>query len=297
MVYPILSIRADEREDFEQLGSKPKFWFLRDGQKWLFKESRDTAGEDWSEKVAAEICTLLEIPAARVELAESAGHRGSASLSFLGAGEVLLHGNEILAGTIQGYDKTKRFQQCDHTLENILAAVNILFDEPAREAVFCQFASYLVLDALIGNVDRHHENWGLVMRFKPDGQEREVELLPAPTFDHASSLGRERTDAFRQRVLGEGEKGIARYLDRGHGGIYFRPSDPHGPSPLDLVQFAIRHWPEYFTPALKSVSELKLDEIGHILSLVPDDRISPLARDFALLLIQYAASRLGRLIS
>ncbi len=297
MTYTILSIKADEREDFEQLGSKPKFWFVRDGQKWLFKESRTTAGEDWSEKVAAEICTLLHIPAARVELAEFAGRRGSASLSFLAEGQVLLHGNEILAGTVQGYDKEKRFRQCDHTLDNILAALNKLFDPTVREAMFRRFASYLVLDALIGNVDRHHENWGLVMRFKLAGPVRQFELLPAPTFDHASSLGREQTDKSRQRMLEDGDKGMARYLNRGHGGIYFRPTDAHGASPLDLVQFAVRQWPAYFAPALQSVRELKLDDIAHILSLVPDDRISLLARQFAFVLVQYSASRLGRLIS
>jgi hypothetical protein len=44
------------------------------------------------------------------------------------------------------------------------------------------FASYLVLDALIGNTDRHHMNWGVL---DDPGSPRVL----APTFDHASSLG------------------------------------------------------------------------------------------------------------
>lgn len=53
----------------EQMGSKPKFWFRRpeDELPWLFKFSRERTGEDWAEKISAEIADTLQIPAARVE--------------------------------------------------------------------------------------------------------------------------------------------------------------------------------------------------------------------------------------
>jgi hypothetical protein len=34
------------------------------------------------------------------------------------AGEGLIHGNEVLAGMVLGYDRAKTFPQSDHTLEN-----------------------------------------------------------------------------------------------------------------------------------------------------------------------------------
>ncbi|MHB1163969.1 MAG: hypothetical protein ACYC3K_01885 [Candidatus Nanopelagicales bacterium] len=51
------------------------------------------------------------------------------------------------------------------------------------------FAGCLAFDALIGNTDRHHENWAVI---------RTSGLL-APAYDHAASLGfdvpeRRRTD-------------------------------------------------------------------------------------------------------
>jgi hypothetical protein len=55
-----------------------------------------------------------------------------------------------------------------------------------------------MLDALIGNTDRHHENWGLVLQGTSDHQD----LRLAPTFDHASSLGRNETDERREARLG-----------------------------------------------------------------------------------------------
>jgi hypothetical protein len=114
--YPIIQIRAEDVEDAEQMGTKPKFWFRRDRERWLFKEPRGNTGEHWAEKVAAEIGHLLGVPCARVELAEFQGKRGSASLSFAdrSEGKILLHGNELLAAVVTGYEKDKFHKQCDH---------------------------------------------------------------------------------------------------------------------------------------------------------------------------------------
>ena len=74
--YPIYPISA-QPEWIEQMGSKPKFWFRRpdDGQQWLFKFSREGTGEDWAEKIAAEIAGMLDISAPGVELAVFDGRR------------------------------------------------------------------------------------------------------------------------------------------------------------------------------------------------------------------------------
>ena len=62
--YPIIPVAVDEveeRED-EYLGSKKKFWVLRNGEWWLYKQARPNApGEAWSEKIAAEVAGLLGI--------------------------------------------------------------------------------------------------------------------------------------------------------------------------------------------------------------------------------------------
>ena len=117
--YPIISIPLEAREDTEQLGSKPKFWVLLHEQRWLFKEARPNTGEDWAEKAAAEIARSLGIDAAIVELAEFGGKIGCISCNFINveAGEALVHGNEIMAWKVSGYDKAKIFRQSDHTLK------------------------------------------------------------------------------------------------------------------------------------------------------------------------------------
>ena len=236
--FDIVSIPLDAREDTEQLGSKPKFWVLLNGQRWLFKEARPNTGEDWAEKVAAEIAREIGIQAATVELADYAGRAGCISLNFIevAQGEALVHGNEIMAWAVTAYDKNKVFRQSDHTLDNILKAIQGLFDPLHADATFTALAGYLVLDALIGNTDRHHENWGLRLTREASSQKRV--LSAAPSFDHASSLGRELRDERRNELPQAGRVGS--YIAKGTGGIFRNADQRHGENPLRLVQVAAR---------------------------------------------------------
>ncbi len=245
--YPIIAIPAEAREDTEQLGSKPKFWVLLDDKRWLFKEARLNTGEDWAEKVAAEVAKAIGVRAASVELADYAGRRGCISLNFVDvrAGQALVHGNEILALRVLGYDKGKTFRQSDHTLENIEGAIHALVPTNQADDMLTELAGYLVLDALIGNTDRHHENWGLVLQF--EAAPRSLSLHVAPSFDHASSLGRELRDDRRAQLLA-GLR-IGWYVGKGKGGVFRDSADRHGANPLRFVQVAARAYPAFFRPA------------------------------------------------
>ncbi|HEX9199489.1 MAG TPA: HipA domain-containing protein [Acidobacteriaceae bacterium] len=293
MSYPILSVRSEEIVDVEQLGSKPKFWFRQDDQLWLFKEARANTGEDWAEKVAAEIAKLVGMPAARVELAEYEGKRGCASLNFVNvdAGEVLMHGNELLAGQVLGYDKHKRQHQTDHTLQNIESTIRKIFPEDKGVGLLRQLATYATLDALIGNTDRHHENWGLL--FSLELAAKRSSVIVAPSFDHASSLGRELTDAHREEMLRAGR--IGRYIERAHGGIYIESSDRHGANPLDLIRLGCLRFPDYFLNGRERFLGLNLDAVETVISDVPEDRMSKTARQFALEMVRISSDRLRRL--
>lgn len=278
MSYPIVTIPADAREDTEQLGSKPKFWVVLNGERWLFKEARADTGEDWAEKAAAEIAKALVIRAATVELAEYQGRRGSISLNFVDVkgGQALVHGNEILALRVTGYDKGKTFSQADHTLENIESAIRGLFGPNRADAILTELAGYMVLDALIGNTDRHHENWGLLIQVQ--ASPGALALSVAPSYDHASSLGRELRDERRTELLRGGR--IGWYLAKGRGGIFRGPNDPHGENPLRLVQVAARAYPAFFRPALERVASLATHDVRSIVDLLPEQRASEPARRF-----------------
>ena len=235
--YPIIEVPAEPAFDpdrIESMGSKEKFWFRMSGEEdkgpnWLFKYPRPNTGEHWAEKIAAEVAAVLEIPHAEVELATCNDIRGSVTRTFLQGDESMIHGNECISDTVSfyqdldeeipSYDTEKRFKQTRHTLRTILIAIAYYDGNKS------QFAEYVLLDALIGNTDRHHENWAwTVGPFSP-----QTKTL-APTFDHASSLGRELTDERRESFLKEGRVGA--YSERASGGIYWSEGDRNGPAPL-----------------------------------------------------------------
>ena len=155
--YPVFPISRDWVKDQEEMGSKEKVWVNMSADEendWLFKFPRSETGEHWAEKIAEQMCRKLGITHAKVELATLSDKRGSISKSFLGKDDYLIHGNAILNLFHDDYDRTKKRNQKKHTFRNIFEAIEIL------EGATSQFAEYLVLDALIGNTDRHHENWG-----------------------------------------------------------------------------------------------------------------------------------------
>lgn len=279
-------------DDQESRGTRKKFWY-RDRESEptrLFKYPRENTGEHWAEKIAAEVAGLLGIPCSRVELAVYNRTRGTVSDSFVDEGWELVHGNQVLAGTVFRYDPQLRFGQSGHTLENICRAIERTFiGDDAVEKTKRQFAEYVVLDAVIGNTDRHHENWGILRTWGDEG----LMGCLAPSFDHASSLGRELSDEKRNQRLTKNS--IDGYIARGHGGIYWSNSNKRAPSPLELVQLAARGKPDIFLPAISRLEKLDDDSLHEIVNRVPDDWMTPAARKFAVALMRYNIHTMRRL--
>lgn len=294
--YPIVQVRSEEIIGDEGMGSKPKFWFRRDEQRWLFKEARDGTGEDWAEKVVAEVARVAGISAATVELAEFGGRRGCACLSFANPdkAETLIHGNEILAGFVLGYDPKKKFHQSDHTLGNIATAIQRMFPEKShQDSVLAELARYCVLDALVGNTDRHHENWGIVMQAAHMEQAIEMTMQVAPSFDHASSLGRELLDEARSNILAQGR--IGNYARRGHGAIFQNTTDRRGVNPLELIDVGLRSFPDYFLPALQRLKGVPLQGLQNTVADVPLVRMTEVSKSFVKAFMTYTYDVLTKL--
>lgn len=293
--YTILHLHTDSPVLTEQLGSKRKFWFRMNGQdqEWLFKYTREGTGEDWSEKIAAEVAALIKVPAAVVELAEFMGKRGSASRSFVrrNEGYDLVHGDELLGGHVIGYERDKVFRHSDHSIQNIIEAVAKVFpDQTARHAQLCRLAGFIVLDALIGNTDRHHQNWGLLRRKTEAGT---IEQEIAPSFDHASSLGRNESVESLDRKLRD--NAVLTYARKGRGGIFWTSSDPKGANPLDLAERAARKWPAYFQPWLSYLHQLQENDFLSIVSRVPADWMNESQKKFCLTFLNSTCSELKKI--
>jgi hypothetical protein len=59
-MFPVITVPDKAANLYEQLGTKPKFWFSSEGSvDCLFKEVQNNTGEDWSEKIASELSGLI----------------------------------------------------------------------------------------------------------------------------------------------------------------------------------------------------------------------------------------------
>ena len=292
--YPVTEVLQEWFRDGEEMGSKRKFWYVCSGPEeeteWLFKYPQPKTGQHWSEKIAAEVASVLEIPHARVELAVFSEDKGSVTKSFADNGRELVHGNQILEWKVRGYDPGKRFRQSSHTLANIWKVLDDVFVTPEglRDAKV-RMAKYVVLDAVIGNTDRHHENWGVLRSRKGTRWVGRV----APSFDHASSLGRELLDSRRSRLLREGRVGV--YAEKGRGAVYWSEDERRGPSPLELTRRAARDYPDFFGPGLDKLDRLDVKTITDQVDRVPTDWMTPTARHFAIELMRYNVEQLSEM--
>lgn len=300
-MYAIEIVPDDAPDQPEQLGTKYKFWFQDErGRRCLFKEGRPGTGENWAEKVCCEICALLDIPHSQYELAVWTHHKGVVTPSFVPEGGRLIFGNELLARFERDYHGERRVRARKHILSRVLAVMvrgegivqmpDGYRPPPEIRNVAGLFLGYLMLDALVGNQDRHDENWGLILL--PDGR-----ITLAPTFDHASSLGRNERDEDRIERLTTKDQGrsVEHYVSRARSALYGRV----GERPLTTLEaFAetvrlleLRAEKGYW---LSRLAAIRLADFRVILDNTPSTEISDPAKDFAFRMLAINRERLLR---
>ena len=297
-IFPIIIV-PDEADLTEQLGTKEKYWFCRNEGMYLFKLGRPNTGENWSEKVACELNELLSIPHAYYEFASLTWREGIGVFTpiIVPIGGRLILGNELLWKTDCNYPSQQLRKVQQHTLTRIEALMespraDVLLPLdwkclPQIETAMDVFVGYLLLDAWIGNTDRHHENWGFILTASG-----KVHL--APTFDHASSLGCHLTDDVRLKRLRTHDQGfdVTSYVTKARSAFYPSPDSKKPFTCIEVFQYlAIKRK----VAALAWLDRLKLIDTDHwhqIFDRIPSEIISEIAKEFALQMIEINRSRL-----
>jgi hypothetical protein len=300
--YPVVVVPPEAAEQVEQMGSKSKFWYTDERRGLcLFKYTRPGTGEDWAEKIAEELCEMLDLPHAYYELAECGGVCGVITPSFLAAGERLVPGNELLMAADPAYPALTRdakIRVTEHTLEAIAGVLSddrvrlpLGFSWPAGvETAWDVFVGYLLLDALIGNTDRHHENWALI---EQTGAGSAPVRWLAPTHDHGSSLGRNVPDTRREDQLKTRDLNYTpeAYAGRAQSKLYLRGRSK-ALSTFEAYAEAARMSPRAAAAWITRLGEVNLDKVDTLFQRIPEERISRWAVQFARRILRFNHSRL-----
>lgn len=319
--YKIFSVPATLHAS-EIRGTRTKFWVRIDGSadEWLLKIPRAGTGEHWAEKITSEVGRLVGVECAQVELAqyvaqavfnsdvgkgregEQGQETGLATIckSFLpveydaDTEYYFIHGWEVLQFLMEDYDTNRRFRQRDHNVKNITAAlaqlmgVNSTNPMPFWDHTLEHLGSYALLDGLIGNTDRHHENWMIAFVRQPGN----MFIVAMPSYDHASSLGRELSDDKRRRILESDE--VLRYLQQGRGGIYVDSRRRHALSPLRLARLLCRWKPGFMRDTLDRLDKVCELQVRTAIERVPPEFMSDIAKDFAYQVVMTSKQELLR---
>ncbi len=304
-VYPIRDISELEPIMLEWMGTKEKQWFVGSVKHWsresesdlfLFKAGREGTGENWAEKVASELCLLIGLPHAEYDLAIYKGKKGVVTTNFAPLGTRLVLGNEILGRYVPEYETRRSFRHRQHKLRIVTAYVcDKRIELPLGwegndiiDSAIGVFVGYIMLDAWIANQDRHHENWGVIYDM------RSLRTHLAPTFDHASSLGRNENDEDRESRLITRDQGrdMHNYVLRARSAFYPSYSDPKPLTTIEAFkmvkntnQKAARYWLEQ----LNRISPL---DTRPILNRIPKEEMSDVTLEFAQKMLELNRERL-----
>jgi hypothetical protein len=308
----VVEVDPSRLKKTEQVGSKEKFWFYRgEGdaeEEWMCKLSRHHAGEDWSEKIAEQLCSLLGLPHAQYELGtyktDKQHRRAIVTRRLDREGERLVLGEELLVDHVHRYQPAPEERDYYINPEYTVSIVHqVLIDEsldvrmpgasPLPEGVdtpFGVFVGYLMLDAWIGNTDRHDQNWAVIESH--DQKEGRI-LRLAPTFDHASCLGRELESSNKEAKIasthedhstaGYLTKCLSRFVgDQTKAAIHvieaFRQAHELDPSAGDA-------W-------LQRLSGVPEESIISLFERIPEDRIEAVSVEFALEILEINKNKL-----
>jgi hypothetical protein len=176
-------------------------------------------------------------------------------------------------------------------LSTLCAPVN-----PTRTATFADgfdsFVGYLMLDALIGNTDRHHENWGVVSLRSATGHS----LTIAPTYDHASSLGRELSDEKRRGRLeftGAG-RSVADYANKAFSAFW--SLEGKRLTVLDVLRDAAAIRPEAFGVWQSHLRAVTLEALLVEVARVPPNRLTDIGTRFVRELLTHNYHRILEIV-
>lgn len=287
-MHQVFNLDKYRQESLEPLGTKAKFWFKHDERGWcLCKIARANTGEHWSEVIASGLAEMLQIPHAEYFLAAYRNQPAVFTPTIIPGNGSLILGNQLLSLVDPAYvsSTSRRFKQTSHTISIVLETLKITkppsgskYPDGIRTGADV-FPAYLLLDALIGNTDRHHENWGII----GTREESNTVVQLAPTFDHASSLGCHETEQNKSQRLATTDLNFTAeaYASRAKSAFY---ADQQTTTPLptiDAFRRAFQLNPSASIIWLDIIDKVEMRALMSVIEAIPASVMSDASRRFA----------------
>jgi len=163
----------------EGSGRSEKIWLENpeNGDIGLFKFTKSKyTTEHLSEKIAMEIAKLVDIECMKVDIGKYDNRVGSLSYRINKDGENLIEGIQLINKYYPNYNPETLFDDINKEYYSLEMILNSLKDYDFQR----EFLKIPVFDFLIGNTDRHQNNWAILQK------DEDVRLCTL--YDNGSSL-------------------------------------------------------------------------------------------------------------
>lgn len=230
--------------------------------------------ESCSEKMSYEIAKVLEYPCAKIELArDENGTLGILNYIFVDQ-KTATHIDAVV------YLKENILPRSEfYTLSNIKNKLDEL-----DKKLFPSFIRIMIFDALIGEQDRHEENWGIEKTSKG--------YSISPLYDNGCSLLKEFKNATLADKYYRKIKDFDAYIKKSKTYIY-KENHLDKYKHFELIEYLRKEYPQIVIKELKKLSKLTDKKIIKIVNKMPDELLTNMHQK---LIIEYLKKRRDFLI-
>lgn len=223
----------------------------------MFKYEHENyeCSEACSEKMAYEIAKVLGYKCAKIELAKDTENNIGVLNYLFSDREKSPHTDIVTYLNKESNERSEYY---------IVSNIKKTLDE-IDKSLFQGFIRIMVFDALIGEQDRHEENWGIT--------EKNGKYSISPLYDNGDSLLREFKNKDMLKKFQNGERDFDAYINRSKTLIY-KEDKKKRYKHFELIDFLNKNYHEMVKTEIDNLNKLTDNDIDLIVNRIPSELLT-----------------------
>lgn len=254
-------------ENMNAKGSRTKRFVLDNDNNMAFFKYEGvgyTTSEACSEKMSYEIAKVLGYDCAKIELAvDEEGILGVLNYLFIDID------NQEHTDALEYLNIDNQPRKKFYTISNIKNTLDKLSSH-----LFNDFIKIMIFDALVGEQDRHEENWGI--------QRINDQYKISPLYDNGCNLLRNFKDIIYADQYYSKRKSFDSYINKSKT-IVYKDDNKKQYKHFELINYLYTKFPQVVFDEICKLKKLNEKIINEIVNRVPDDLLTDLHKSYIVL--------------